>query len=370
MSEQDVVTIQKMDNNTEILQNEQANLLSQVDEVRISCQTAESQLSAVLKKISDDNKLPSTENTADISKSVQNILQAQKLSIASDDLNRLNELSNKYAQLTEQSTLLQNKCHELTDTISKIHKDLEILKQYIKLDNLLFHNFPLPEENLTRISFHKWVAYHINRLLPQLEEPVSWLHIKAAHPLKTVKASSKVVIVRFNQRGIRDNIYFNKKNLQGSGVSVTEHLLPSNLKLLNQARDAYGFKNAWTNECQIFALIKGSRTLIKSADDLTPKSGNSEQSNVKTHGKKSTPNKIIRKRWSPPIPPNFNYRPSDFPPATTSNIYEPQNHSVIRPPFQPLPMQSQGPPINQDQGSTFVPQPPGFGYAGGRQHGM
>ena len=347
---------EQMDSEADKINAKQAELLDKVDEVRISCNSASSQLSAVLNKISSENNGGQViSSTEDVNKAANEILLTENLKVASEDLHKLNELNTKYVELSKLSTSLQQQLKALNSAVNTHITNLEELKQYLKLDNLLFHKFPLPTEFLTKISFHKWVAFHINLMMPNLEEPVTWCHIKAAHPLKTRNKSSKVVIVRFNQRGIRDDIYSKKWILKTTGVSVTEHLVPSTLNLLKKAREVAGFRNAWTNDCRVFALINGVQTLIKSENDLTCSTSDDNsrtQRNVRT-------TRVERKKWSPPVPPGFYFKQNEFP--TMNNAFNQQH------PFQ---AHSSAPPNTVLQGpglqkSTIGTAPPPHGYQGG-----
>ena len=46
---------------------------------------------------------------------------------------------------------------------------------------------------------------------------------------------------------------------------ITEHLTTANLQLLEEARNMYGFRNVWTSQCKIYALVNGRKQIIESA---------------------------------------------------------------------------------------------------------
>ena len=58
-------------------------------------------------------------------------------------------------------------------------------------------------------------------------------------------------------------IFFCKSDLKESGISITEHLTPFTIQLLNATKDYYGARNVWTRNCVVTALIKGKKTPIK-----------------------------------------------------------------------------------------------------------
>ena len=62
-------------------------------------------------------------------------------------------------------------------------------------------------------------------------------HLEYGHILPTRsqnKSKKSVVIVKFKSRFMKYDIYDNRSKLKGTGISVTEHLTPENLNLLNK----------------------------------------------------------------------------------------------------------------------------------------
>ena len=81
--------------------------------------------------------------------------------------------------------------------------------------------------------------------------------------------------MRFVRRDLRDDLFFNKKQLKSFNAgkkiktSITEHLTPYNLELLNKAKASFGRNNAWSSKCLIFALVNGSKVNIRNEADLS-----------------------------------------------------------------------------------------------------
>ena len=70
-------------------------------------------------------------------------------------------------------------------------------------------------------------------------------HLDRSHCIGNPKTKKKEgpIIVKFARYNLRHNIFKNKKLLKGKGVSITENLTKYRMTKLNEAREAYGFKN-------------------------------------------------------------------------------------------------------------------------------
>ena len=262
------------------LQLEKDSLSSNQQKILGALQTTEkrfdgvaSQLNSVIDRVANQNKIDIavTDDAPDaqsLSENLTKVLQSEVLTVSDHDLSSLKELSDNILLIQGELGSYRDKWSDLNTKVTQYDKDLQELKQYIKLNNLLFHKFPRPNQKFSRISYIKWIAYTINGMLPMLEEPVSWYHIDAAHPLKTKKGTKDVIIVRFNHRVIRDTIFDNKRFLKKHNVSVTEHLTDANKELLDGAREILGFRNVWTHSCRVFSLVGSKKIPIISLTQL------------------------------------------------------------------------------------------------------
>ena len=111
--------------------------------------------------------------------------------------------------------LLQENVKVLQSTVSKcfveiqknseeIHSIREHLgdeAQWLRRPSLVFHGLPNVPVKKRGTSFSKYVAYQVNRLLPNLPERVTYKDIHASHPL------GKAVLARFQRRDLKNEIY-------------------------------------------------------------------------------------------------------------------------------------------------------------------
>ena len=195
------------------------------------------------------------------------LLSSGRLKLSEQAMKRLQELGIKVDAAVNTSNDLQDKWNSLNNALKDHKKQVNDIKQYIKFDNLLFHNFKLPPKGLTSLEFSHYMAQQINHLIP-LCVPVSWHHISDAHRLWTKSKKSNVIIVRFCNRNIRHEIYSNRNLLKVKGLTITEHLTEENLQVLYRAKELFGFTNVFTENCKIFITLNGKIKRVKSIEDV------------------------------------------------------------------------------------------------------
>lgn len=202
-------------------------------------------------------------------KQLINLIAQGKIKLTDEVLMKLNEQTIKIEAACKVSSDLQERMYLLDTDRKVLEKRIDSHQQYIKLDNLLFHKWPLPRsKNLSSLEFSMYMANCINYFLPHLPVPVTWEHISDAHPLKTKSRKSKVIIVRFCNRNIRHEIYSQRALVKAKGMSITEHLMPSTLNTLNRARDLFGYKNVTTEKCCVFVTVNGKSIKVNDINHI------------------------------------------------------------------------------------------------------
>ena len=132
--------------------------------------------------------------------------------------------------------------------------------QYARVSTLLAHHLEgIPEKQYGK-QFYDFVLKFLNERFPSKECRVERHHIDIAHTLRTRNKKSKpVLLIKFCNRWVRDMIFFNKKDLRGSGISISEHLTPFTRQLLAAAQTSYGVDNVWTRNCVVTAVSNRKR---------------------------------------------------------------------------------------------------------------
>ena len=187
-----------------------------------------------------------------------------------DTLEKVHGLNEKLEETKKSTDELQIKYSKLDSEVKEIKRALHNISQYIKLENLLFHNFYLPPnyKQMSSLQFSYFMAQQINYHIPQLDFPVTLNHISTAHPLKTKRKNSNVIIVRFSNRNMRDEIFSKKHFISKRGCAITEHLTEENLNIFKKAKSVFGYKNVSTINCYVHVNVNGVRRFVKSIEHV------------------------------------------------------------------------------------------------------
>ena len=180
------------------------------------------------------------------------------------------DLNNKLETTKRTTDDLLVKFNSLSNDLKEIKREINKIKQYIKIENLLFHNFYLPPgyKNWSSLQFSYFMAQQINYLIPQLDYPLTWEHISTAHPLKTKRKGSNVIVVRFCNRNMRNEIYEKRHFITKRGCAITEHLTEENLNVLKKAKSLFGFNNVCSVNCNVVVAVKGDHKYVKSIEEV------------------------------------------------------------------------------------------------------
>ena len=96
--------------------------------------------------------------------------------------------------------------------------------------NLLIHNvtdMPVNYSNgkvIKGLRFSNWVAGKLNSLFPSLPIRITAEEISVSHPLRLKNKLSKqnVIVVRFVRRDVRNEIFYSKSQLKGTGITISQ----------------------------------------------------------------------------------------------------------------------------------------------------
>ena len=180
--------------------------------------------------------------------------------------NSKNEASNENPVPT---TSLNNVIVELKKEICMVKKGFQSISekfqesdQYSRKNSLIIKGYKyLP--NMNNWDFVQATANELNYLFPSLNGPIHPIHIDDAHPL-----NKHTVIVKFSNRWVKTEVLKCKRDLEGSGLTVTEHLTPHTLELVKSAGKIVGPNNIWVYNTLVFARYENTRYSIRNAQDL------------------------------------------------------------------------------------------------------
>ncbi|MCG8032555.1 MAG: hypothetical protein JAZ03_10310, partial [Candidatus Thiodiazotropha taylori] len=165
---------------------------------------------------------------------------------------------------------VQTSVDKNTLNIRKIAYYNEKLEQYTRRDNLRLFNFPLCDDSQLRGKFIELAALLGVHLQPY--------DINIIHRL-SANERSQAVIVRFNNRKLRNDLLYAKKaplNVPGScfkGVFIQEDLTPQRSKLFKFLKNHQNTDKIQTNDGRLRVILKedrgaGVRVALDNPDDL------------------------------------------------------------------------------------------------------
>lgn len=95
--------------------------------------------------------------------------------------------------------------------------------------------------------------------------------LKVVHRLGAKGTKSRPLLVRFATHTARNEVWSLKKELRGSGITVSEFLTKSRHGVFIAARKHFGVSNTWTSDGKIHLLLPdGSRQKLECWADLRP----------------------------------------------------------------------------------------------------
>lgn len=173
----------------------------------------------------------------------------------------LTKISEVNENLATKVATLENKNNQMTNDLSKLKTENELLKQYTRMNNLEIHGIPvLKNEDVTEI---------VKNLGKVLQVQVNNSDIDCCHRLPASRPEMPPpLLVKFCSRGKKNEILYAKKsrkehlksvelgiNAPSRPIYINEHLTEINKLLHKQARDLKkaGYKYVWTRDCKIYA---------------------------------------------------------------------------------------------------------------------
>ena len=92
----------------------------------------------------------------------------------------------------------------------------------------------------------------------KMGEEIRDIDIDRTHRIGKAKSDGKArpIIIKFARYNTRNKVFRKKKQLKGSGVSITESLTARRISQLKKAREEHEFKNVWSVDGKIMYLDK------------------------------------------------------------------------------------------------------------------
>ena len=247
------------------LREEIERLKRKNDEAITEAQSYKAKYEVIVKKVDDEIKLR-VENAKEQSISSKNDSTSKPA-----DIETLSSLRQEAVSASDGLHDLQRRWSYLDFNLNNCLYRLNRIEQYMRINSLLFHGFPLiPNDKEHGRALKQFLLDKLNELFPDLEGgPVKADQIEFGHTLRTRKSVKHVVIIKFSCRFTRNAIFYAKSKLpKMCGVSISEHLTHENLQLLNEAKKLVGDRNAWSSQTKIFAKVNGAKWSIWCLNDI------------------------------------------------------------------------------------------------------
>ena len=121
------------------------------------------------------------------------------------------------------------------------------------------------------LAFTKYAVKKLRELLPAIANQLKCEDVDCSHPTSSERGKKSCIIIKFVRRDIRNLVFYQKRDLKNLShrVTIVEHLNGRNLWFLSQVRKAVGFRNAWTSQCVVYALLGQDKVAVTSYRGLS-----------------------------------------------------------------------------------------------------
>ena len=174
-------------------------------------------------------------------------------------------------------TVLEDRLCALDYNLQNLAYSLNNSEQHSKGWNILIRGLKnLPVKNTTtpfdefEFEFINFICNELNKHLgDHLNSHLQSQDIERAHLLyQRSKTATPVVIVRFVRRVVRNNVFFKRRFLKGTNISISDHLTRQNKEIFDEARAVFSAANTWTSLSKVFVNFGGQRYEMKSLTDV------------------------------------------------------------------------------------------------------
>lgn len=187
----------------------------------------------------------------------------------------ISQLPNKQRlEMGEEVQAMRKILNKITSDVSSINKrvencekEIDELEQYSRRNCLVLHGNKTISQESSESKVYNYVLETLNGKF-ELDRKVTKYDIDIAHVLKTKSKNGCPIIIKFANRWLRNQIFWKKKTLAKTGLSITESLTRKRLTLLKMAQEKFGFHNVWTNNGTINAIHGDTKKVIINETDL------------------------------------------------------------------------------------------------------
>ena len=175
-------------------------------------------------------------------------------------------------ELAEMITSVRCAVDQIAAHVQENERRLDDMEQYDRSNCLTLHGCKdLPPKDAENKVVEKHVIDVLNSKL-QLNTPLTCLDIDICHFLPSKKGKNPIII-KFVRRTVRNEVFNNKSKLKSldtySRLAITESLTTRRLKLVDEARHVFDFRNVWTMKGFMYCRFQGQRHYIDDLSDIS-----------------------------------------------------------------------------------------------------
>lgn len=145
------------------------------------------------------------------------------------------------------STCVEERLKEYANKVSSL--EIKLDSAYIRIDDLeqrsrckILRVYGLPDNNKIRAE------EELSKMCStKLNVPVTLSDLNYSYFSKNFKNGQSALVVSFDSKKMRDDIFSNKAKLKGTKIVIKEDLTPYRHKLYLEASKKYGVANVWTS---------------------------------------------------------------------------------------------------------------------------
>ena len=171
-------------------------------------------------------------------------------------------------EVSEMISIIKGTVESISEKVQQNEKKIDDLEQYSRSNCLILHgccNSPKGNNN----AFEDYVVNFLNNKL-KLPAPISHSDIDICHELPSKKGKNPIII-KFVRRTVRNLVFNHKRDLKsenGPKYAITESLTKRRLKIMEEARKMFNFKNVWSLKGDIYCCFKERKHRINTFEDI------------------------------------------------------------------------------------------------------
>ena len=187
------------------------------------------------------------------------------------------DLMNEMLKLNKSITKIATEIRNIDYALYEAELRLSDLEQYTRRNSILIHG--LQDIPVTNNEFRliRYVTEKLNDMLNMdikfHESEIDTAHIlprrnKVSNQQDNGQAPPAVIIVKYVRRCVRNKIFYSRRALKGTSVFISEHLNKTKMKLLKSAKEAFNYKDVWSNQGNIYVNYNDKKCIIRDERDI------------------------------------------------------------------------------------------------------